>query len=205
MTHPKIVSTPYPVNELITHRWSPRAFAPTPLTEEQILSMVEAARWAPSSQNIQPWSFVVATPADTDTFSKLIQCLGGGNLEWAPKVPLLILAVAHLIHPRTGQHNDYAWYDLGLAVQSMVFQAHTLGIYAHQMGGFDKQKAQELLEIPEGYQPVALTAFGYLGDPAVLPERYQPAETAPRVRKPLAEFVFTGRWGQTHPALVSSE
>lgn len=201
MTHPKLATPNYPIHELLINRWSPRAFADTPVEREKILSLLEAARWAASSSNLQPWSFIVAPREDEVAFSRAVDTLMAGNVPWASKAPLLMISVAHMINPHRNAPHAYAWHDVGLAVQNMIIQATAMGLYVHQMGGFDKEKARANFNIPENFAPVAAIAVGYLGNPDDLPEDRRSGETAPRERKPLSEFVFGRQWGQVSPLL----
>ncbi len=184
------------VHELIRERWSPRAFADRPVADEVLRSLLEAARWAPSSLNEQPWSFIVAPRGDGPAYERLLSTLAEGNARWARRAPVLILSVAKQNFDRNGNPNRHAFHDLGLAVANLVFQATALGLGVHQMAGFDAEKARGLFEIPPGHEPCAVIALGYLGTPESLPEPLRARERAPRRRKPLEEFVFRGRWGE---------
>ena len=187
------------VHDLLRRRWSPRAFAERPVEPTTIRSVLEAARWAPSSANQQPWSFVVATKEDSAEHARLLGILMEGNVRWARHAPALILVVARLYTDRDGRTSQRSLYDAGLAVANLTTQATALGLFVHQMGGFYTDKAREAFAIPDGYEPVVELALGYLGDPESLPEDLRTRETAVRTRKPLEEFVFSGRWGQTSP------
>jgi nitroreductase len=192
----KPAETQYPIHELIRHRWSPRAFSNRLVEPEKLLSILEAARWAPSCFNEQPWSFVLATRENPTEYEHLASCLSESNQRWAPKAPVLMLSVAKLFFEKSEKENRLAFHDVGLAVENLIIQAMSLGLIVHQMGGFSVEKARELCGVPERYQPVAMIAIGYAGDPEVLPEDLQQKEWAPRGRKLLSEFVFAGRWGQ---------
>ncbi|MFQ5745502.1 MAG: nitroreductase family protein [Acidobacteriota bacterium] len=189
----------YPVNELIKRRWSPRAFADRPVERGKLYSLFEAARWAASSFNEQPWSFLVATKAESTRYVRLLDCLVEGNREWAKNAPLLMLSVARLDFERNGKPNRHAYHDVGLAMANLIFQATDCGLFAHQMAGFDVDRARESLEIPDGYDPVAMVALGYPGDVGTLPESLEQRERAPRTRKALADFVFSGTWRESFP------
>jgi nitroreductase len=193
----------FPILALLRHRWSPRAFADRPVEPEKLCSVLEAARWAPSSYNEQPWSFIVATQGDAAEFDRLLACLVEFNQPWARLAPVLMLSVARMNFCRAGRANRHALHDVGLAVGNLVVQATALGLYAHQMAGIHIERARELYSIPAGYEPVAGIALGYLGDPSSLPERLRERESAPRCRKPQAEFVFSGRWGRVFPLVIS--
>lgn len=169
MSTEKHAKTAYPIHELLQARWSPRAFAERPIEREVIGSLLEAARWAPSSFNEQPWRFLIATREDPETFQELAGCLSEGNRPWAARAPLLILTVAKTYFGNDPQKkNRHAFHDVGLATQNLVIQATAMGLYVHQMAGFDRAKARELFEIPEGYEPVAVLAVGHLDDPETL-------------------------------------
>jgi len=198
----KPAETQYPIHDLLRRRWSPRAFSDRRVDPAIMRSLLEAARWAPSSYNEQPWSFIVATKDDTAEFSRLLSCLVEGNIQWAQHAPVLMVSVARLSFEDDGKPNRHAFHDVGLAVANLIVQATALGLVVHQMAGIFPDKIRELYGIPEGYEAVAGIALGYPGDPQSLPEGLRKRELAPRERKPLTEFVFSGSWGQTSP-LVS--
>lgn len=187
--------TDHPVHDLIRRRWSPRAFADRPVEPEKLCRLLEAARWAASSYNEQPWSFLVATRDNPEAFDKTVGCLVEGNVPWASKAPVLMLSVAHLTFERNGKPNRHALHDVGLAMGNFVLEATALGLFVHQMAGFHVDKAREVFAIPDSHEPVAMIAVGYAGDLDSLPEPYRERELSPRTRKPLADFVFTGNWG----------
>jgi len=199
----KPAPTNHPIHEVLLHRWSPRAFSPQPVPPDVLRSLFEAARWAPSSANEQPWAFLVATKDDHETHSKLLSTLAEANQVWARNAPVLGVAIAHTNWAKTGQPNRTAFYDTGAAVAGLTAEATSRGLYVHQMGGFDPQKASELFHIPADWQPVAAFVLGYPGDPDSLPEPYLTREKNPRTRKPLAEFVMSGDWGQAAAFLKS--
>jgi nitroreductase len=194
----KPAETHVPVHELIRERWSPVSFSERSLEPQQILSVLEAARWAPSSFNGQPWSYLIATRERPQEFERLASCLSEGN-SWAKRAPLLILAVAATHFSQTGKPNNHAFHDVGLANENLVLQASALGLVAHQMAGFLPDKARQLYGIPEGQVPLTMIAVGYEGDPNDLPEGLQKRELSPRSRRTLQEQVFSGKWGQTSP------
>ena len=197
----KPATTDYPVHELIRARWSPRAFADQPIAPEVLRSLFEAARWAPSSANEQPWSFIVATKDDAAAHAKLLSTLAESNQVWAKNAPLVGIAVSKLTFARNGNPNRNALYDTGAAMAYLTMEATSRGLFVHQMGGFDPHKATELFSIPAGWEPIAAFTIGYPGDPQSLPETLRERELSPRTRKPLAEFVMSGSWGQAAPFL----
>jgi len=192
----KPAATDHPVHELIRERWSPRAFSDKPVSAEVLRSLFEAARWAPSSSNEQPWAFIVAIKDDHATHAKLLSTLVEFNQTWAKKAPVLAIAISELAFARNGNPNRNAFYDTGAAVAHLTAEATARGLFIHQMAGFDPHKAIELFNIPAGWEPIAAFVIGYPGDPESLPDSLRERETAPRSRKPLAEFVMSGNWGQ---------
>jgi nitroreductase len=192
----KPADTQYPIHDLLRQRWSPRAFDDRPIEPEKLLSLCEAARWAPSSNNEQPWRFIVANKDYETEWNRLFACLVEGNRKWAYRAPVLILSVASLNFEDDSTPNRHAFYDTGMAVENLVLQATALGLSAHQMAGFDVEKARADLKIPSGYEPVAMIAVGYPGDLASLPDRLRERELQPRSRRPISEWTFSGQWGE---------
>ncbi|MCP9464165.1 MAG: nitroreductase family protein [Nitrospira sp.] len=185
----------YPIHDLLARRWSPRAFADQPVEREKLQSLFEAARWAPSSNNEQPWRFIVATKGDEARWNRLFACLVEGNRVWAVRAPVLVLSVAGRSFGKTGELNRHALHDTGMAVQNLAIQATALGLIVHQMAGFDAEQARKELNIPREYEPVAMMAIGYPGDPNLLPDALRERELAPRRRHPVSSLVFGGEWG----------
>jgi nitroreductase len=195
----KPAPTKYPIHELIRDRWSPRAFSDRPVEEGMLHRLFEAARWAPSSFNEQPWNFVVATKQDEEPHRALAECLNESNRAWAQHAPVLMMSVARLTYSRNGKPNRYAYHDVGQAVAMLLVQATDLELVAHQMAGFDREMAREALAIPEGYDPVAAIALGYPGDPESLSAELQKKEYRPRKRRDFNEFVWSGTFGTAMP------
>jgi nitroreductase len=197
----KIAETQVPIHELIRRRWSPRAFSELPVGPDKLLSLFEAARWAASSNNEQPWSFLVATQEDPKNYADMLGVLVDFNRSWANKAPVLILTLAHTQFEKDGKPNRHAFYDLGQAAANLALQATALGLTAHQMAGFNVEAARERFAVPAGWEPVSMIALGYPGDPDSLTEKLRQREIAQRQRKPLGTFVFSGAWG--HPAPIA--
>jgi nitroreductase len=189
----------FPVHELIRERWSPRAFADKPVTKEVLRSIFEAARWAPSSSNEQPWAYLVAVKDDHDSFAKMLSVLVEFNAAWAKGAPVLALAVAHLVFAKNNAPNRNAQYDTGAASALLSVEATAHGLAVHQMAGFDPEKARQVFGIPAGREAMAALAIGYPGDPNSLPQPLKDRELSPRTRKPIAQFVMAGQWGHTAP------
>lgn len=199
----KSAPTDVTFHELIRNRWSPRAFSDRPVAAEDLRSLFESARWAPSSNNEQPWAYLVATQEDGGNFAKMLGVLVEFNAGWAKHAPVLALSVAHLKAQRDGKPNRVALHDVGSASAQLTFEANARGLQVHQMAGFDAEKARQAFAIPPDWEPVAAMAIGYPGNPESLPEKLRERELAPRTRKPLAEFVMTGGWGHTAPFIAS--
>ncbi len=184
------------INDILKRRWSPMAFSERPVDPEVLEALFEAARWSPSSANEQPWRFTVATRDDTEAYQKLFECLAAGNQRWAGRAPVILLAVAKIPFERYEGNNRHAMYDTGQAMAHLTTQAMSAGLFVHQMGGFDAEKARQTLSIPEGFEPAVMAVIGYADSPEVLPEDLRKRETAPRQRKPLEELVFEKNWGE---------
>jgi nitroreductase len=192
----KPAATDHPVHELIRERWSPRSFSHEAVLAEVLRSLFEAARWAPSSSNEQPWAFIVATKEDSATHGKVLSTLVEANQAWAKNAPVLGIAVSELAFARSGRPNRNAFYDTGAAMADLTTEATARGLFVHQMAGFDPQKTIHVFSIPAGWEPIAAFAIGYPGDVQSLPETLRERELGARMRKPLAEFVMSGNWGQ---------
>ncbi len=192
----KVAPAEHPIHDLLRRRWSPRVFAPRPVERQKLRQLLEAARWAASSFNEQPWSFFVATIEEPTEHARLVDCLLPANQAWAKHAPVLMLTVAKLHFDHNHKPNRVAVHDVGLAVANLVVQATALDLFVHQMGGVDLAKARLTFQVPEGYDPVTAIALGYAGDPNQLPAEQRGRENEPRERRPLDQFVFTGRWGQ---------
>jgi nitroreductase len=192
----------HPIHDLLRKRWSPRAFANRPVEGEKLLSLLEAARWAPSSFNEQPWAFIFATHEQPAEYARVLSCLVEFNQSWAKAAPVLLLGVAHLVFERNQQPNRHAAYDLGAAAANLTFQATAMGLFVHQMAGILPEKARAEFHIPEGWDVMTGIAVGYPGDTNSLPDELRKRETSPRTRKPLASFMFTGDWATPSPIVA---
>lgn len=189
-------NTPKGIQGLLEKRFSPYAFSSHPVEAGKLHKLFEAARSAPSSYNEQPWRFVVATRQVPEAFERLLETLTGRNRQWARHAPVLVLSVAKLDFAHNGQPNRHALYDAGQAAAYLSLQATELGLYVHQMAGFDAEKARQLLGIPEGYEPATMMAVGYLGDPESMQEQPRQHDRPRRARKPLDSLLFDGAWGK---------
>lgn len=185
----KLAYNEYPIHELLEGRWSPRAFSNSPVEKNKLLSVLEAARWAPSSYNEQPWNFIVARKETQEGYNKLLECLLEGNRKWAKNAPVLMLSIAKLNFEESGEPNRHAFHDVGLAVANLIIQAEHLKLHTHQMAGIDIEKTIKTFDILNTHQPVAAIAIGYYGESEELPENLKERELSERVRKPLDEIV----------------
>jgi nitroreductase len=191
-----------PIHEILSHRWSPRAFAARPVEPEKLRSLFEAARWAASTGNSQSWFYIVA-PKDTEpeNFQRALECLVELNQAWAKNAPVLAFSLARPSF-ENGKPNRHALHDTGAASANLCAEAASLDLQVHQMAGIDAEKVRRTFAVPEGYDVVAGMAIGYPGDPQSLLEPLRQREIGPRERKPLDSFVFSGSWGQSSPLVT---
>ena len=190
-------STPdHPIHELIAERWSPYAFADRPVSDGDLRSLFEAARWAASSYNEQPWRYILATKANPAQFERLVSCLVEGNQVWARHAPVLAIGCTRLRFALNDKPNAAALHDLGLASATLTLEATVRGLFVHQMIGILPDKVRETYRVPDDVQPLTGLAIGYTADPNTLPESLRARDLTPRVRNKLADFVFEGTWGE---------
>jgi nitroreductase len=197
--HPKVASTDHDVLDLIRRRWSPRAFdASRDVPRADLLRLFEAARWAPSSANEQPWRFIVAErERSPEAFAALMGTLTGRNPAWAGAAAVLVLIAVRMTHEKNDAPNRSAWYDAGQASAFLVMQATSMGLSVRQMEGFDHTRAAGICRVPEPFETRVMMAIGYAGDPeSLVVDVHREAERKPRSRKPVAELVFAAQWGE---------
>lgn len=181
------------INPQFLTRWSPRSFTDQEVTEDVLLSLFEAARWAPSGSNMQPWRFIIArTPEQRAKFHNFIM---PGNREWCEKAPVLTLVISYTKTSRGGDNPSHA-FDAGTAWGYLALEANNQGLVTHAMGGFDRNQAREALQIPEEYDIHAVIAIGYRGPVNALDEKFQEREI-PSGRRELSELLYNGEFGQT--------
>jgi nitroreductase len=191
----KPANTEHEILDLLRRRWSPRAFLDKPVPEPVLSRMFEAARWAASSFNEQPWTYILGVKAeDAAEFDRIAGTLYPPN-GWAKAAPVLALSVARLKFSHDGSPNRVALHDVGAASAYLTIEGLQEGVYVHQMAGFDGKKAKEVFGIPDEFEPVAALAIGYPGDPESLAPALKEKEKAPRTRKKIEEFVYRGKWG----------
>ena len=192
----KLADTVPGVHELIRARWSPRAFSDREVSSEDLQTILEAARWAASSNNEQPWRFFVVRKADGAAFEKFLNLLFAGNQAWAKHAPVLIITAAKKNFSHNNSPNYYALHDGGQALANLFLQATALGMHAHGMAGFDHERARKELNLPDEYHVGAAVALGYAGSPDHLSEAQRKSELGPRIRKPLNEIAFGESWNR---------
>jgi nitroreductase len=185
--------TDHSIHDLLARRWSTRSYTDQSIEPAKLRQLFEAARWAPSSGNGQPWAFIVARKDDAADFDKIASTLNPGN-AWAKHAGALAISVA-ATERSPGQANSHALHDVGMATQNLVLQATELGLSTHVMAGFNAAKAHELFNIPSGWGAVTAIAIGYPDDPNKLTDELRAKDLKPRARKPQSEFVFSGTFG----------
>ena len=193
----KTAATQVDVHDLIARRWSCRAFDATkPVSREQIVALLEAARWAPSCFGDEPWRFIVWDKnSDAAAWEKAFGCLGEWNQNWVKSAPVLVLSTANSLFRRDGSPNRWGQYDTGAAAENLCLQAVASGLMAHQMGGFDVEKTRSAFSIPKEFSLMAMIAVGYQGEPEMLNDELKGLELADRARTPLGVHFFEGDWG----------
>ena len=194
----RLAQTSKPIHDLLARRWSPRAFdANRPVSRDQLRTLLEAGRWAPSCNGDEPWRYLIWDKGrDAAGWQKAYDCLSENNKKWVKNVPLLMLSCAGSTFEATGKPNRWTQHDSGAASVSMALQAVALGLIIHQMGGWDVEKARAAFAIPPEYTPMAMIAVGYQASPDVLDDETKAKELRPRGRKPLAERFYEGGWGK---------
>lgn len=192
----KPATTAIPINETIANRWSGRAYNPNkPVTDEEVLALLEAARWAPSCYGDQPWRFVVCNKAKSQqTWQKAFDTLAESNQAWAKNAPLLVLVCSNTLFRHNGKPNRWAAYDTGAAAENMCLQATALRLVAHQMGGFSVDAARAAFSVPEQFELMAMVAIGHGDTLESLPDDLRERQLAPRQRMTIGELFFDGTW-----------
>jgi nitroreductase len=191
----KRAKTDFPIHELLTKRWSPRAFDSRKVEREKLQRLFEAARWAPSASNEQPWRFIIGEQGDA-TYKKIFETLVEFNQLWVKTAPLAVIAIGRTHSLKSGLPAEWFKYDVGQALAHLSFQASHEGLYVHQMAGFDRSKAGELFEIPDGFEAITTFAIGYIGEPELLHPNLQKMEIETRTREKTNTFVFSNLFGQ---------
>jgi nitroreductase len=191
----KTASTEHPIHPLLNKRWSSRAFSTKSVEKSTLLSLLEAARWAPSSYNEQPWHFLLAMrDEDPDSFRRIADCLVPFNRSWAIRAPVLMLIFARSHFQKKDTPNAHAWHDVGLAAMSLTVEAIHHGLGVHMLAGIDKEKIYKSFRVPEDHAPVIGLVIGYHDSIEILDEGLIEKERQPRTRKPLSEIVSWGKF-----------
>ena len=194
----RLAQTSKPIHDLLARRWSPRAFDPNrPVARDQLRTLLEAGRWAPSCNGDEPWRYLIWDKGrDPQGWQKAYDCLNENNKKWVKNVTLLMMSCAGSAFEATGKPNRWTQHDTGAASVSMALQAVAMGLIIHQMGGWDAEKARAAFSIPPEYTPMAMIAVGYQASPDILDDETKAKELRPRGRKPLAERFYEGGWGK---------
>lgn len=193
----KLATPDFPVNQLIVRRFSPYTFKPEPLADGQLQSLLEAARWAPSSYNEQPWRYLIAQRSDETAFNAMVQCLVPGNQDWATHASVLMIGCVKRQFSKNGKPNRCAEHDLGQASAFLSLQATAMGLYVHQMQGIDQDRCRQQYDIPEGFDPWTGIAIGHVADADQAADgSFADRDGAPRQRQPIDQFAFAGEFGQ---------
>ncbi|MEY4453828.1 MAG: hypothetical protein RL191_238 [Pseudomonadota bacterium] len=189
--------TEQPIHSILSDRWSSRAYDPDQLvSQESFLSLMEAARWSPSCMGDQPWQFITFHKKDATSWTQALNCLSVGNQNWAMDASILILACARQSFSNNEKPNRWNQYDTGAACENICLQATSLGLVAHQMGGFDVEKSRQLFQIPGQYDLMSFIAIGYPLAVEKISAEALVKEKEARKRKPLREIFYTNQWGE---------
>ena len=194
--------TDYPVHDLIANRWSPYSFAARSVNDNDLRSIFEAAHWAPSSFNEQPWRYIIAKKENQAAFNKLLSCLTERNRLWASHAPVLVLAITSLKLARNNKSNRAATHDLGLASANLSLEATARGLSVHQMIGIEPDKARQCYEVPADFEIFTAIAIGYAAKPADRLTEFADRDQTRRPRKPLNEILFENRWEEPSPLVL---
>ncbi len=186
----KEAQTRYPVHEFIRQRWSARAFSDRPIAHEELMTLLEAASWASSSMNEQPWVYLYAHRGE-EAFDRMYECLLPGN-RWADGAAVMLISLVRKKFSANDRPNRHAMHDVGSANTTLLLQAAAMDIFGHMMGGFDMQKTIDTFQVPEDMEVSCFIALGYLDDPEKLEEPFRTREVSPRSRKPIEAFAFSG-------------
>lgn len=190
----KVAKTNFPIHSLIAQRWSARAFSTKSVEKTKLLSILEAARWAPSSRNEQPWRYIVFTNDNPEKLNMARSVLLEIN-NYAKRAPILICAITKKYYTDNGIYNKLHFHDLGAANENMFLESFNQGLIMHEMGGFDREKARKVLGIPDVFEIGVMIAIGYQDSHDILPERYREKAFSPRERKSLSEIAFLEQLG----------
>lgn len=196
MAMDKPAETRQPIHQLLHNRWSPRAFQDKPVPKDVLVSLFEAARWAASCNNSQPWRFIIAVKEDAGEYKKLLSCFNDRNQSWAYQAPVLMITCADKNLP-DGRPSNYGFYDTGAAMTQLTVQASMHGLVVHSAQGIEADKIVETYGVPDDFTVCTGVAIGYQGEADTLPEDYARREVLPRDRKPVTDLVFTGAFGKT--------
>jgi nitroreductase len=191
MNEIKYANTHYPVIELIRNRWSARSFSGKEISEDDLMTLLEAGSWAFSASNVQPWRVLVARKGEPD-FERILISLVPGNTPWARNSAAFVVSIAKISNEKDGSINNHAEHDLGAFNATLALQARSMNIFVHPMAGFDPKKLKEEFQLDDSLKPIAIIAIGYLDAPEKLEEPFKTRELTPRDRKSPREFILNG-------------
>ncbi len=194
--HIKTAKTDHLIQSTLTERWSPYAFQDKLIPRSDLLAILEAARWAASAYNEQPWNYIVASRDQEAAFAQAVSCLVEPNQAWAKNTSAILLTVVRENYSKNGKANGTAEHDTGIAAGNICVEATARGISVHQMAGIIADRIRQVYALPEGLQPLTAIALGYAAEPDQVPDALKSTDLVTRSRRPLAEFVFSGKWGQ---------
>ncbi|CAN5839871.1 nitroreductase family protein [soil metagenome] len=189
----------YPIEPLFLKRWSPRAMSGEPINDRELMTLFEAARWAPSTRNEQEWRFLYAR-RESEHWPTFFDLLAQGNRSWCKQSAVLVVVLAHKYFSNTGAPNPVHLYDAGAAWQNLALQGATMNLVVHAMAGFDYDRARSALQVPDDFDVAAMIAIGRPGDPEELPEDLRSRET-PSLRRPVSESAWEGPFKSTNPSI----
>ena len=193
----KLANLDHPIEAALSQRWSPYSYAERDVATADLASILEAARWAASSYNEQPWRYILARRSDAASFDKLISCLVEANQTWAKNAPVLLVGVVMSNFARNGKPNKAVRHDLGLASGNLCAEATARGLFVHQMIGIDPERVRELYGLPDDAEALTAMTIGHVGDGSDLPDGVGKLDRAPRARRQLSEFVFGNTWNES--------
>lgn len=192
----KTADTDHTIQNILATRWSPYCFDDTVVSSQDLSSLFEAARWAPSSYNEQPWRFIVGQRGRGTTHARILKCLAEPNQRWAQRAPVLALGVVVNEFEKNGKPNRAAHHDLGLAVGNLLMEATARGLHVHQMIGVDSEAAAKEFGVPVSAEVLTALAIGRADRSATRDAELAPRDDSPRSRRPLNEFVYGERYGE---------
>ena len=203
MTLRKPAVASMPLNDLILNRWSPRSFTDQLVDNDTLFALFEAARWAASCNNLQPWRYILATKSDPDAWETAQNCTLDRNQRWTRTAPVIGYVMSEPVPLPGERENLWHQFDAGMASAQLTLEAESRGLVVHQFAGIDYDAVRKTYKVPENVDIICGIVFGYQGEPEDLPEDLPGREIEPRVRKDLSEFIYKGAYGESAPEVMS--